>query len=315
MTTRSGMFSTTRAGHYWLASRVVFFFTAIVATPAQYQPPTLRTSVNLVLLDVAVFTKDGKPAVGLTRENFRIVDAGQDRPIARFETGNADLSVAFVVDFSRSMRTRKLAVIQALQRLQKQLSAADEMAVIVFNEETLVLQPPLPSANVDWLAPLIGLAPDGKTAVYDALTQAARLLSRATHSRRICILLSDGVDTASSVSRSTAIDTLRAGNVTAYSVGLFPSDDVEADARFLRRLAAESGGLALFQERPASLDGVLDTILADLRSRYVIGFLTDDPREGRTEVRQVDLTVRDRLGKRLRMRTRKSYQIGGIHGN
>ena len=200
------MFSTTRAGHYWLASRVVLVFTAIVATPAQCQPPTIRTSVNLVLLDVAVFTKDGKPAAGLKRENFRIVDAGQERPIARFETGNADLSVAVVVDFSRSMRPRKVAVIQALQRLQKQLSAADEMAVIVFNEETLVLQPSLPNANAAWLAALIGLAPDGKTAVYDALTEAARLLSRATHSRRVCILLSDGVDTASSVSRNTAID-------------------------------------------------------------------------------------------------------------
>ena len=141
-----------------------------------------------MLLDVAVFTKDGKPAVGLTRENFRIVDAGQDRPIARFETGNADLSVAFVVDFSRSMRSRKAAVIQALQRLQKQLSAADEMAVIVFNEETLVLQPPLPSANVDWLAPLIGLSPDGQdrrlrrfdrggTLVVSRYAQPARLHS------------------------------------------------------------------------------------------------------------------------------------------
>ena len=314
MTRRSGEFSTTRAGHYRLASRVVCAM-AIFASLAQCQPPTIRTSVNLVLLDVAVYTKDGKPAAGLKRENFRIVDAGRERPITRFETGDADLSVAFVVDFSRSMRPRKVAVIQALQRLQKQLSAADEMAVIVFNEEILVLQPPLPSANTAWLAALIGLTPDGKTAVYDALTEAARLLSRATHSRRVCILISDGVDTASSISSNTAIDMLRAGNVTAYSVGLFPSGDGEADGRFLRRLAAESGGLALFDERRAGLDGVLDTILTDLRSRYVIGFLTDDPREGRTEVRQVDLTVRDGHGEGLRMRTRKSYLIGGIHGN
>jgi len=283
-------------------------------TPVQAQEATIRTDVNLVLLDVGVSTKDGSPVAGLKKENFEVYDNGRRRPISNFELGTTALSFALVIDFSHSMRLRKPGVIGASRHLFKRLAESDEIAVIVFNDDVRIVQPLTPAAGLSrsWLVGLEGAKPEGRTAFFDALAKSAMLLSQALHERRVCIVLSDGADTISSTSREAAMNRMRAANVTVFSIGLFHPGDVDTDAGFLEKLARESGGVALFEENTTKLSGAFDGILADLRARYLLGFVAGESAGARSELHRLKVTARDGGGQSFQTRARRSYQIGGV---
>lgn len=52
--------------------------------PANQQPPTFRTGIDVVQLDVTVLDKDRSPVRGLTAEDFTILDKGRPQPIVAF---------------------------------------------------------------------------------------------------------------------------------------------------------------------------------------------------------------------------------------
>ena len=55
--------------------------------PAVVQPtPTFPRGVELVTVDVVVSDKAGNPVSGLTRDDFTVMDEGQPRPIATFDS-------------------------------------------------------------------------------------------------------------------------------------------------------------------------------------------------------------------------------------
>lgn len=275
---------------------------------------TIRTTVNVVLLDAGVWSKDGNQVAGLNKQNFEIHDNGRRRPISNFGLGTTAISFALVIDFSHSMRPRKAGVIEASRHLVNRLAESDEIAVIVFNDDVKVVHPPALAAGLSnsWLIDLENTKPEGRTALRGALVKAASLLSQARHERRVCILLSDGQDTASSVTREEAMNRLQSANVTVFSIGLFRPGDVETDAGFLEKIARESGGEAFFDENAAKLSTLFDGILTDLRARYVLGFVAGDAvAAGRTEVHRLKVIARDDSGRLLRVRARRGYQIGG----
>src|SRR4030095_845381 len=67
---------------------------------AQQQPPTFRSGVELVILNVTVVDKDGKPVRGLTAADFAVTLDGQARPVRALDflefgaSGGSDTAVA-----------------------------------------------------------------------------------------------------------------------------------------------------------------------------------------------------------------------------
>jgi hypothetical protein len=128
----------------------------------------------------------------------------------------------------------------------------------------------------------------------------------------VCILLSDGKDTASEVSRQTVMDGMRTSHVTVFSIGLFRRGEPDTDARFLDKLSREFGGAAFFEPDPAQLTKAFDAILNDLRTRYLLGFLADGSQEGgKRELHRLTVRARDHSGRLLATRARRNYLIGG----
>jgi len=56
---------------------------------AQRTAPSIRSSTNLVLVDVSVTGKDRKPVRGLTQSDFRLFEDGKPEPIAIFRADYA----------------------------------------------------------------------------------------------------------------------------------------------------------------------------------------------------------------------------------
>jgi hypothetical protein len=57
--------------------------TLLLSQPTQ--PPTFRTGVDLVQVDVVVVDKDGRHVRGLAAPDFALRDRGRSQPIATFE--------------------------------------------------------------------------------------------------------------------------------------------------------------------------------------------------------------------------------------
>jgi VWFA-related protein len=69
--------------------------------PANQQPPTFRTGIDVVQLDVTVLDKDRHPVRGLTAEDFTILDKGRPQPIVAFSSVDVPAPVSAVTSWMR----------------------------------------------------------------------------------------------------------------------------------------------------------------------------------------------------------------------
>ncbi|MBK5294865.1 MAG: VWA domain-containing protein [Acidobacteriia bacterium] len=285
--------------------------TACFGEPAQTpdKQAAFRSTTNLVLLEVDVLDKLGLPITGLKRDDFRIRESGRLRPIAHFSTGAEQVCVGLVIDFSRSMQPIQAMVASAVAQFGGMLNAADELFLVLFNESilfeshTVLLQaiPPHQVPNI-----IASTRPDGMTALYDATLRAAELMRDGRHSRRVLVILSDGEDTASRTSLNDALTTIQSSN---YTIGMFAPGSWGSNAGALRRLAETTGGLAVFDPDSTLLKEFFERVIADLRARYVIGFLAAEPPLGKSETRNLNVEIVHPHQQKARIRTRKHYRI------
>src|SRR6185369_14082825 len=121
------------------------------------------------------------------------------------------------------------------------------------------------------------------TALYDAVyITADEVLSRDGNrsaagdeniTRRAVILLTDGVDNASSRKLEEAIDRAWRAGVVIYSIGIgdrFRFEGVREDV--LRRMSEETGGRAYFPHGPDDLLDDFRQIESELRSQYLVAY-------------------------------------------
>jgi Ca-activated chloride channel family protein len=98
------------------------------------------------------------------------------------------------------------------------------------------------------------------------------MLSRRddSHTRKIAVLFSDGLDTISLNSYADALNAALNDDVAIYSVDLSNSSHASAGARVLGNLATGTGGRYFsLQSSPST---ILDAILQDFHSTYTVAY-------------------------------------------
>lgn len=87
----------------WLSTFVIVVaLAAQTQTPSpNQQPPTFRTGVDIVQLDVVVLDKDRHPVRGLTAEDFTILDKGKPQPIVAFSAVDVPAPASHVAPWIR----------------------------------------------------------------------------------------------------------------------------------------------------------------------------------------------------------------------
>jgi VWFA-related protein len=68
---------------------------------ANQQPPTFRTGIDVIQLDVTVLDKDRHPVRGLTAEDFTIFDKGKPQPIVAFSPVDVPAPVSHIAPWIR----------------------------------------------------------------------------------------------------------------------------------------------------------------------------------------------------------------------
>jgi Ca-activated chloride channel family protein len=152
---------------------------------------------------------------------------------------------------------------------------------------------------------------NARTAIFDAAAKAVETfekLPRVRSERRIVVLISDGLDNASSVSASKVISAAQERRVSFYVIHLplfEPQGDrlgVRPPSKGFRDLAEKTGGKYFLAGGGRSPLTALKTDLApifqaiedDLRSQYLLGFyIKESAKDGRRHAFSVSLLPPD----------------------
>jgi VWFA-related protein len=281
---------------------------------AQEPLPTFKASVEAVPISAVVRDRRGRIVTTLTAADFEVIDKGERRPILDFQIDQASpVTVAVLVDTSGSMRIgAKLAYARdVLNRLAADLhDGRDEVSLFTF-DASLHEQQPFTIHPAALQGALDDADPFGVTSLYDAIAETARRLGNRPAQRRAVVVITDGLDTSSSLTPSEVSGLASSIDAPVYVVATVPPIDyaIQADRaitgapRFsadLRDLATWTGGDLLWVKAPEEAGVQVRQIVAELRHQYLI---TIEP-AAEQEWRPIELRVRDR---RMTVRARSGY--------
>ena len=289
-----------------------------LARPGLAQAPTFAARSDLVVVSATAVDRDGRPIRDLAKEELRVFDEGRPQRILHFSTArDAPARVLLLVDASGSMDGQLKTASSQMAALQliAALDAPDEVALAGFDSRYLGVV----RFTRDREAIQQGfkeLTPWGPTALHDALDQASSDLASHGEGRRAVVVITDGIDTASTKTPDEVIARSRALDVPIYAVSvLSPLDDprsplfagrvrtavATAGSVLLARYAHMSGGAAFAVSDFKGLKAAADKISGELKHQYRLGY---DPPAGPPHFRRIEVRS---TRKGVVIRTRSGY--------
>lgn len=271
---------------------------------------TLKKTVNEVRVVFTVTDKHGHYIKDLTRDDFRVIDDKKPAEVRSFRSEtDLPLQVGLLIDASNSVRDRfkfeQEAAIEFLNQIVR--SKYDRAFVIGFDTTPEVTQ----DFTDDTEALSHGvrmLRPGGGTAMYDAIYYACRdKLMQADKSqvatRRAIILLSDGEDNQSRVSRDEAVEMAQRAEVIIYTISTNTSGLKLRGDKILEHFADETGGKAFFPFKIQDVADAFSQIQDELRSQYAVSYKPADFAPN-GKYRKIEIMADN---KKYKVRARKGY--------
>lgn len=272
-----------------------------------------RSSVDLVTIQASVRDSRGRVVRGLMPSDFEVRDNGELRPIVELRSDQqSPVSLVILVDMSGSMRVGpKIALMrQAFGSVLAQLrDGQDEAAVFTFDSS--LHERHGFTSDLGRLANVLSdFEPFGSTSLYDATAATARRIAGHTGTHRAIVVLTDGIDTSSTLTAAQVSGLAGAIDVPVFVVATVPAIDqhamsVAADrprragAADLRDLAEWTGGQLVFAATPLDAATVASAIVDGLRHQYVLAIEAASASEWHrldVRVKSPSSTVRARSG-------------------
>jgi Ca-activated chloride channel homolog len=271
---------------------------------------TLHSRVNEVNVLFIATDKHGKFVRDLNQNDFHILDDHKPpQAILNFrrET-DLPLHMGLLVDVSGSVNSRFDFEQQAATSfMQHTLRVGfDKAFVMGFNAHTQMAQDF--TDDVTLLSSSVHKLHDGGgTALYDAVYHVCKekfMKDRPDHpARKAIIIVSDGEDNQSDISKAQAIEMAQRAEVIIYAISTDDSGLVMRGDKVLEQLAEATGGRAFFPFKMKDITHSYAAIEDELRSQYVVSYKPADfDADGR--YRSIEIST---LKKDLQVRARKGY--------
>ena len=268
-------------------------FQAIV--PAQTPPAqTLRSGVDLVLVDTIVVDRADRPVHGLRQGDFQVFENGQPMPIESFAEVSADAGdtdgrlIVLLLDDVTVSPTLTVRVKSIARGFVERMGPRDQIGIVKLNGDTgrTTRDRAALLEQIDGYLPGVGVGGRWAEHTLDAIAELAAQLAEAEHPRKtlVCVGSSylfnvrEPAPTAGFV-RPSWFDALRAAgrhNVSLYVIdprGLIASPEGFDSGG----LAMETGGLS-FQTN--MFDRAVDRVWRDAGNYYLLGYAATPEREG-----------------------------------
>jgi Ca-activated chloride channel family protein len=271
---------------------------------------TITKTVNEVNVVFTVTDKHGRYVKNLARGDFSILDDSKPAEARSFHNEtDLPLQVGLLVDASNSVRDRfKFEQEAAIEFLNQTVRPRYDKAFVVGFDVTPEVTQDFTDNTEALSRGVRALRPGGGTAMYDALYFACRdkLLKEQQSGpvRRAIILLTDGDDNMSHVTREEAIDMALRADVIVYTISTNVTGSRHAGDKVLERIADATGGRPFFPFQLNDVANAFVEIQDELRSQYALSY---KPSDLRNDGRYHTIEILAQNHKNLRVRSRRGY--------
>jgi Ca-activated chloride channel homolog len=271
---------------------------------------TITKRVDEVNVVFTVTDKRGKFVKDLKQKDFQVMDDSRQGTIRSFRSEtNLPLRVGLLIDASNSVRDRfKFEQEAAIEFLNQIIRANFDGAFVIGFDTTPEVTQDF-TDNTEALAKGVHmLRPGGGTAMYDAIYYACRdklmAYDKSTvATRRAIILLSDGEDNQSRVSREEALEMAQKAEVIIYAISTNTSGMKLRGDKVLEYFADQTGGRAFFPFKIQEVSDAFSQIQDELRSQYAISYKPSDF-QFNGKYHKIDILADN---KKYKVRARKGY--------
>jgi Ca-activated chloride channel family protein len=287
------------------------------------QAPVFRGGTETVAVYATALDRAGEMVTNLRREDFDVYDDGRRQPLTVFVNGLQPITAALLVDTSASMTLNLELAQQAAEQFVIRMLPGDRVRVGSFSDR-VDLSPDFTTDRDRLLRSLRDTLHIGNpTKLWDAVDQTMTALA-PLGGRRIILVLTDGMDTASRVTSDAIFQRARGDELMIYIVqfrstplanqaevplsptpgmlfGAPPPLDRRALDELIRRLAEQTGGGHFVLGRNDDVNATFTAVMQELHYQFTLGF-TPDRADGRIH----DLQVRVRRPG-ITVRARRSY--------
>src|SRR5215813_6735382 len=336
--------------------------------PQQQQPgekPILRVETREVAMPIVAYDSQGNYVNDLLPKDVLVLEEGEARQVTNLKRDPAN--IVLILDLANEIGTfkngpterygkpdtpiweqgRNYKVVRGptqwefANQFVSGLSPNDKIAIIQYAEKAQLIQDWTSDRNQALNAISSKYRVGLKSSYYDALKLAADKLQSRSDGRRIVVLISDGLDSVSKISKSKAILALEKARATVFvvgwadalrheielSIGWMANHEVagtnvfkriaelrhhllelEGAAVELKQLAENSGGELLLPPTHEDLIKANRSVNSEIGAQYTLSFLTENAPslEDKREIQVLSA----RTG--LTVRSRRSYQLGDV---
>jgi len=269
------------------------------------QQPAFHAETRLVVVHATVRNAHGELVTSLERDAFTVYENGKRQPIRLFRRDDIPVSLGLLIDNSGSMRTLRSKVEAAALALARASNPQDEIFVLNFNDKARIDVPF--TSDVSVLEGGIGRVDSiGGTAMRDAIDMAQTYLdAHAARERKVLLVITDGIDNASVMSRDRIERQAEQRDTVIFAVGLFGNADrIKQGRHELDQLVDRTGGMASYPSDIGDIDGVALEIARQIRNQYTIAYA---PLNQKLDGTYRTIRVAASGPERLSVRTRAGY--------
>ena len=304
---------------------------------ANQDDDVVRVDTDVTNLPFTAVDKKRGFVTTLRAEDLRVLEDGVPQQLFTFQQEtDRPLAIAFLIDVSRSQeltlgdeKGAARGFIENVFQSSKDLAAIIPFTGLAYVEQEMtrdVLSVYRVLQRVDVAVPaylgsgrpLTGipsgpglLAPpeEGTTAIWDAVALTSRnvLAKSPGLRRRAIILLTDGLDTTSRLSKTDAVNSSLAAETVVYVIGIGNKEE-GVDRGALRELAQRTGGRAFFPDKKFDLKAAFAEIEKELRTQYLLAYSsTNKRRDGAYRRVTIEITNPELRKQNLELRHRPGY--------
>jgi Ca-activated chloride channel family protein len=254
--------------------------------------------VDLVLVPVTVTDDMARPVTGLEKQYFAVYEGQAKQRVQYFSAEDAPITVGIIFDASSSMSDKMEEARAALAEFFKTANPQDEFFLIAFSDRPELIAD-FDTSPEDIQSKLMLVAPQGRTALHDAVYLGLSKASQAHYSRRALLIISDGGDNHSRYSERELMEFAKEADTPIYAIGIHRAPGAREErlgSWMLSEMTKATGGYHFTIERPQDLADVATKIGYMLRNQYVLGYRPDNPlNDGKWRKIKVKLQVPEEI--------------------
>ncbi|HWS73063.1 MAG TPA: VWA domain-containing protein [Thermoanaerobaculia bacterium] len=260
-------------------------------------------SVGYVMIPFTVLGSQGNPITDLREGEVKLEVDGNAVARDLFEKSHdAPVSFTILLDGSGSMALagKMDSARAAVDALIAHRRPGDDFALYVFDQDEAHEVVPFTEDPRAIARALQTIEPFGKTAFFDALSTMPERSRLGRNATRAIILLSDGIDNASKLTKADLARQLQGIAIPIYPLGLREKGeqtdvarDAGSDLALLDDVASLTGGRLFVGNQPEQLGAAVESLEKNLRAQYLIGFTPTG--RGAVKYRHISLRLAGRV--------------------